>query len=93
MQIGRKKNVCSATTFVCAADPAAKGVFLAGDFNNWDPCSLPMIKRNGAFSRKMDLAPGKHCYKFVVDGQWQADPACAAQVPDGYGGVNSELTV
>ena len=30
---------------------------------------------NGVWHAKLDLTPGRHLYKFVVDGAWCADPA------------------
>ncbi len=57
-------------------DPTAQQVYLAGDFNNWDPTALPMERdETGLWSVTLRLSPGRHEYKFVVDGQWVADPA------------------
>ena len=85
-----KKNRSRGTelTFVCDVKPNAKKVFLAGDFNNWNPESDRMTKRNGSFRKKIKLAGGEHQYKFVVDGEWIPDPS-AAQVDNGIGSVNS----
>ncbi len=52
----------------------AKTVFLAGDFNNWSPNTLAMKQENGEWIFTVHLSPGKHLYKFVVDGQWIMDP-------------------
>lgn len=60
--------------------PAARHVYLAGDFNDWDPADVRMRrKRKGedTFVANVELEPGKHEYKFVVDGQW----VCAPDVP------------
>ena len=38
------KNMAKPVNFYCAA-PAAKSVCLVGDFNGWDPTSLPMKRR------------------------------------------------
>jgi 1,4-alpha-glucan branching enzyme len=80
-------------TFLCEPDSEAKRVFLAGDFNGWDPATSRMTKRNGAFRKRMQLDPGEHQYKFVVDGEWQTDPAAMAQVPNNMGSMNSVVTV
>ena len=57
-------------------DPTARQVYLAGDFNNWDPTALPMQRDDkGTWWVVVKLSPGRHEYKFVVDGQWTADPA------------------
>lgn len=75
------------------ADPDVKQVFLAGEFNGWDPAALPMSKRAGMFVKRVALEPGEHPYKFLVDGQWMADPAADAQAPDGFGAMNSVARV
>lgn len=69
--------------------PDAKAVYVAGEFNGWDPAVDRMVKRNGGFSKKVRLAPGKHQFKFVVDGEWVADPAAEEQVENAFGSVNS----
>jgi hypothetical protein len=39
------------------------------------------------------LSPGVHQYGFVIDGErWVADPL-SAQIDDGFGGVNSQLSI
>lgn len=55
--------------------PAAKVIMLAGDFNGWDQKSTPLKKgNNGLFSLTMPLKPGRYNYKFIIDGNWTADP-------------------
>ncbi|HHF52739.1 MAG TPA: hypothetical protein ENL43_00035, partial [candidate division WOR-3 bacterium] len=56
-------------------NPDAKQVYLAGEFNEWSTTSLPMRKeKDGTWWIVIKLPPGKYEYKFVVDGQWVADP-------------------
>ena len=79
--------------FTCHA-PLARQVFLAGDFNNWNTAAIPLQKdAAGLWRVTIPLPPGQHAYKFVVDGQWQADPANPDRVKDGFGGYNSVKTV
>jgi hypothetical protein len=52
----------------------AKKVYLAGDFDNWDPASLLMHHVGNEWIFNLHLSPGKHTYKFVADGQWITDP-------------------
>lgn len=70
----------------------ASEVSLVGDFNGWDEDATPMVRsdRDGAWSARVPLAPGRHVYAFVVDGQrWLVDPL-APQVPDaGFGPTNA----
>ena len=75
--------------FAYSANPKARQVYLAGDFNGWDPAALPMSKRGGMFVKRVQLQPGEHQYKFLVDGEWQTDPAAEVQVPNGMGSLNS----
>jgi len=68
-------------------------VFLAGDFNEWNPRSHRMFKKEGHFKRKIKLAPGAHQYKFVVDGEWVTDPAATEQRPNEFGSLNSVIHI
>jgi hypothetical protein len=61
-------------TFQLAGFDNARAVFLAGDFNNWDPGSLPMKRENGKWVLPVHLSRGKHLYKFIIDGKWLIDP-------------------
>jgi 1,4-alpha-glucan branching enzyme len=85
----------AAGEIVIEADfPDADSVSLAGTFNNWDPNANPMQKGdNGLWRTTVELTPGTYQYKFVVDGTWVEDPSNPETVDDGYGGVNSVLTV
>lgn len=70
--------------------PAAKKVFLAGSFNSWDTKKLAAKKDlKGNWSVRMSLKPGRHEYKFFVDGSWVNDPVCSASVPNAFGSHNS----
>lgn len=74
--------------------PAAKEVFLAGEMTDWDKGKLPLHKdADGTWRTSVDLAPGEWVYKFVVDGQWIADPATPDHDSDGSGGQHSFLFV
>jgi 1,4-alpha-glucan branching enzyme len=70
----------------------ASRVLLAGDFNQWKP--LPMRKqKDGSFVANLDLRPGTHEYKFIVDGQWTVDPDNSAWALNPYGTLNSVAVV
>jgi len=69
--------------------PGAERVQLVGDFNGWIMEGSEM-QNDGRFWRKvLNLDPGRYLYRFVVDGQWQADPvnAQAEACPGGYNSV------
>lgn len=57
--------------------PEASQVFVVGSFNGWDSNATPMRKtRGGVFRVTLPLTPGRHEYKYVVDGDWRRDPEC-----------------
>ena len=73
--INKKKKTIQSTEFSLHA-PEAKKVYLAGDFNDWNPEQYSMRKfKTGMCTKKLKLAPGRYEYKFVVDGEWCTDPA------------------
>jgi hypothetical protein len=48
---------------------------------------------NGVFKTVVELAGGRHEYKFVVNGIWHTDPNCNEDVPNEYGTRNSVIAV
>ncbi|MFM1769481.1 MAG: hypothetical protein RJA22_2010 [Verrucomicrobiota bacterium] len=74
--------------------PGARAVFVAGNFNDWQPAATPMTRgRGGRWTATLLVPPGVHEYRFVVDGSWQDDPHAARSVPNPFGGRNSLLEV
>jgi 1,4-alpha-glucan branching enzyme len=74
--------------------PGATEVSLAGSFNGWDAAALPMKKIGEAtWAVDLELKPGRHEYRFVVDGRWQTDPNAAEQAENPYGEKNSVLLI
>lgn len=72
---------------------AASNVALAGSFSDWQPTHGMQQSVDGVWTILLPLPPGVHDYNFIVDGErWVPDPY-APQVDDGFGGVNSRLTV
>jgi len=70
-------------------------VFVAGDFNGWNPTGLPLRDRkgDGSFERIAYLAPGRYEYKFVLNGDWCVDPNCTEWSHNAMGSLNSVLVV
>jgi len=69
--------------------PDAQKVFLAGDFNNWDPSASLMKKdKNGMWKTTVSLKPGRYEYRFLRDGHWENDPACCDCVQNQFGSQN-----
>ena len=74
--------------------PGASSVLLAGSFSGWRGAPLPPVAgAPGSFAASVELPPGLHEYKLVVDGRWLPDPACPLSRMDGHGGLNSVLWI
>jgi len=54
--------------------PNAKNVVVTGSFNGWSEVNNRMVWKDDAWVFPMFLDPGKHTYKFIVDGKWILDP-------------------
>ena len=78
--------------FKVSADPGSQ-VFLAGDFNNWDPLKKKLKEdEDGSFTGVVLLNKGEYQYKFVINGQWSIDPN-REWVPNDLGSLNSIVKV
>lgn len=87
------KTKIASTEFLLHAPEASK-IFLAGDFNNWNPEQYSMRKfKNGNCSKKLKLKPGRYEYQFIVDGNWCADPANPERISTEFGSENSVLCI
>ena len=86
------KIVTKAVTFTVHADKG-KAVYLAGDFNNWDPTAKKMTFKAGVYTASVKLAEGEYQYKFVIDGTWCADPENVNSIPNDQGTFNSVIVV
>lgn len=92
---------CGRSTFWF--DPGAetlRSVVVAGDFNGWAPrpedgaWPLTFQPELGRWVLKRELEPGRHTYKFVLNGdRWVSDPQNPSAEPDGFGGQNSVVSV
>jgi 1,4-alpha-glucan branching enzyme len=90
---GASAGTTSGTTFTFA-DPTAKAVFLAGQFNNWSATANALKKDDGGlWTITIPLKPGKQPYKFVVDGDWRLDPTNPDTLEDSDGNKNSVKTI
>ena len=88
-----KKPVAKSVTFTVHADKG-KAVYLAGEFNGWDPTAKKMAYKAGVYTATLKLEAGKsYQYKFVIDGTWCADPENANSVPNDQGTFNSVIDV
>lgn len=75
-------------------DPSVARVAVAGSFNNWDPGSTPLLRKNGVWVTILILPPGSYEYMFVEDDErWVTDPLADKTREDGFGGTNAVLDV
>lgn len=77
------------TTFKLAGHKDARTVALAGTFNDWNQSATLCGREGDTWICRIDLAPGKYTYKFVVDGNWMIDPGNPQTEDDGRGNINS----
>lgn len=91
---GRKPAPGKEVTFTIHAEKG-KTVYLAGEFNNWDPTAKKMAykARQGIYTATVKLVEGTYQYKFIVDGTWCADPENVNAVANDQGTFNSVITV
>jgi len=68
---------------------SAGKVVISGSFNLWSTVDLPMQKTASGWKICLDIEPGKHLYKFIVDGRWIHDPNNKNRERDGNRGFNS----
>ena len=82
--------------FVLATDSQAKSVHVAGTFNGWDKGKNALVKDASGllWRKKIAITPGKHLYKFVINGDtWVLDPKNKLAEDDGNGHTNSVLMI
>ncbi|HEY4306765.1 MAG TPA: isoamylase early set domain-containing protein [Gemmatimonadaceae bacterium] len=75
--------------------PRAARVTIVGDFNDWNPTTLPM--RRAADGRvwevEVRLPFGRYNYAFMVDGHLARDPGAPSTADDDFGKPSSVLMV
>lgn len=87
------KGTCKGTVkFTVKGDKNTKKVAVAGSFSSWAPVNLKKAK-DGSFSAIIEIKPGRHEYKFIVDGDWKQDADVPAAVQNRFGTFNSVLVV
>lgn len=66
--------------------PEAGSVQLVGDFTRWQEQPISLKKdQGGVWHASVQLQPGTHHYRFLVDGEWSDDPDCTLRVPNPFG--------
>ena len=79
--------------FRLAGFAGARKVILTGSFNNWNDQGYEMKIIDDVWIFSLYLRPGKHTYKFIVDGKWIADPGNDLWEQNKYGTGNSVLWI
>ncbi|MFV1883425.1 MAG: isoamylase early set domain-containing protein [Balneola sp.] len=89
-----KRTVCK-VTFSVPSEIVSKKVTLAGDFNDWDPTSLELEKKNGVYETEVRLKPeAEYKFKYLIDGEvWENDYEADAYVPNEFGTEDSLVTI
>ena len=81
------------TTFRLKGYEDANIVVVTGSFNNWHQSQFIFGREEGEWVCRINLEPGKHAYKFIIDGNWILDPANPSSEDDDYGVKNSVIIV
>ena len=84
----------AAVTFRLLA-PAAKTAAVGGSWNDWSDTHSPMSREADGWWTWTIVVPSSALleYKFVLDGEWVADPKAPAQKDDGFGSFNGVVAV
>lgn len=74
--------------------PEAQSVTVVADFTDWEKSPIALKKnKKGVWTKSLSLPSGMYEYRFMVDGQWQDDPACTHHVPNPFGSQNCVLVI
>jgi predicted carbohydrate-binding protein with CBM48 len=108
--VASRARVTASSTVIAAPSPAPATVFpvrfsvvaphaaqvsIVGDFNHWNPTTLPMRRSaNGqTWEVEVKLPVGRYSYAFLIDGAIAPDPAAPLGSGDDFGTPNSVLMV
>lgn len=74
--------------------PDARIISLVGDFNSWNPENDLMKKGDdGVWRLEKRLPSGEYRYKFIIDGEWNADVFNPLSASDNTGEICSVLRI
>lgn len=71
----------------------AHKVILSGSFNGFNQSELKMYRTTKGWAIPLYLKEGTYTYKFIIDGNWLADPTNKLTRNDGNGHLNSILGI
>src|ERR1043166_8030847 len=81
------------TTFNLAGHTDAEAVAIYGSFNNWIQTQNYCAKEADGWVCRIDLAPGKYSYRFLVDGVGLLDQTNSTTEDDGQGHIDSVIII
>jgi len=67
----------------------ARKVYISGTFNGWSTMKTPMQKIETGWVVNLKLRPGKHLYKYIIDGRWTHDTNNELKEKNEHGSYNS----
>jgi len=80
-------------TFKLTGHTDAEAVAIYGSFNNWIQTKNYCAKETDGWVCRIDLAPGKYTYRFLIDGAGLLDPNNSATEDDGQGHIDSVIVI
>jgi hypothetical protein len=86
-------SVTGNTTFKLTGHTEAEAVAIYGSFNNWIQTKNYCAKEADGWVCRLDLAPGKYTYRFLVDGVGLLDPNNSATEDDRNGLTDSVIVI
>ena len=81
------------TTFKLMGHTDAEAVAIYGSFNDWIQTKNYCARESEGWVCRIDLAPGKYTYKFLVDGVGLNDPTNPVTEEDGNGRLDSVVVI
>lgn len=81
------------TTFKLMGHTDAEAVAIYGSFNNWIQTKNYCAKEVDGWVCRIDLAPGKYTYRFLIDGVGLLDPTNSATEDDEHGLTDSVIVI
>jgi enterochelin esterase family protein len=86
-------SITGNTTLTLSGHTDAQVVAVYGSFNNWIQTKNYCAKEGDGWVCRIDLAPGKYTYRFLVDGVGLNDPANSVMEDDGNGHMDSVIVI
>ncbi|ETN76100.1 hypothetical protein RB195_020690 [Necator americanus] len=75
----------------CSATSQPRSVYICGSWDGWRQ-KIPLVKSANDFSTILELTPGHHEYKFMVDNKWVVDDN-QPKTNNNLGGENNVMSI